>query len=42
LSREEIAEKWLNKALADLRVAEKLFEIGEEPMDHSIPRITSR
>jgi len=31
LSREEIAEKWLKKALADLRVAEKLFEIGEEP-----------
>jgi len=31
LSREEIAEKWLNKALADLRVAEKLLEIGEEP-----------
>ncbi len=31
MSREEIAEKWLKKALADLRVAEKLFEIGEEP-----------
>jgi len=31
LSREEIAEKWLKKALANLRVAEKLFEIGEEP-----------
>lgn len=31
MSREEIAEKWLNKALADLRVAEKLFGIGEEP-----------
>ena len=31
MSREEIAEKWLNKALTDLRVAEKLFEISEEP-----------
>jgi len=31
LSREEIAEKWLKKALADLRVAEKLSEICEEP-----------
>ena len=31
MSREEIAEKWLKKALANLRVAEKLFEIGEEP-----------
>jgi len=31
LSREEIAEKWLKKALADLRVAEKLCEISEEP-----------
>jgi HEPN domain-containing protein len=27
----EIAEKWLRKAHTDLRVAEKLFEIGEEP-----------
>jgi len=31
LSKEEIAEKWLKKAFTDLRVAEKLFEIGEEP-----------
>jgi len=31
LSREEITEKWLKKAFADLRVAEKLFEINEEP-----------
>ena len=31
MSREEIAEKWLNKALTDLKVAEKLFEISEEP-----------
>jgi len=31
LSREEITEKWLKKAFADLRVAEKLFEIDEEP-----------
>ena len=31
MSREEIAEKWLKKALADLRVAEKLCEISEEP-----------
>jgi len=31
LSREEITEKWLRKALADLRVAEKLLELDEEP-----------
>ncbi|MCD6488293.1 MAG: HEPN domain-containing protein [Desulfurococcales archaeon] len=31
MSNEEIAEKWLRKAYTDLRVAEKLFEIGEEP-----------
>ncbi|RLG64840.1 DNA-binding protein [archaeon] len=31
LSSEEIAEKWLRKAYTDLRVAVKLFEIGEEP-----------
>lgn len=31
MSKEEIAEKWLRKAYTDLRVAEKLFEIGEEP-----------
>ena len=31
MSREEIVEKWLRKAYTDLRVAEKLFEIGEEP-----------
>ncbi len=31
MSREEIAEKWLRKAYTDLRVAEKLFEISEEP-----------
>lgn len=27
----EIAEKWLKKSYTDLRVAEKLLEIGEEP-----------
>jgi len=31
LSKKEIAEKWLKKAKTDLRVAEKLLEIGEEP-----------
>ncbi len=31
MSKEEIAEKWQRKAYTDLRVAEKLFEIGEEP-----------
>jgi len=31
LSNWEIAEKWLRKAYTDLRVAEKLLEIGEEP-----------
>ena len=31
MSSREIAEKWLEKAYTDLRVAEKLFEIGEEP-----------
>jgi len=31
LSREEITAKWLKKARTDLRVAEKLLEIGEEP-----------
>lgn len=31
MSKREIAEKWLKKARTDLRVAEKLLEIGEEP-----------
>ncbi len=31
MSKEEIAAKWLMKARTDLRVAEKLLEIGEEP-----------
>ena len=31
MSREEIAGKWLKKANTDLRVAEKLLEINEEP-----------
>jgi len=31
LSKKGIAEKWLKKAYTDLRVAEKLLEIGEEP-----------
>ena len=31
MSKKGIAEKWLKKAYTDLRVAEKLLEIGEEP-----------
>ncbi len=31
MSNKEIAEKWLRRAYTDLRVAEKLLEIGEEP-----------
>jgi len=31
LSKEEIVEKWLKRAYTDLRVAEKLLEVGEDP-----------
>ncbi len=31
MGKEEVADRWLAKAYTDLRVAEKLLELGEDP-----------